>query len=269
LGGLGAKDGLPVTHDWVRSGVVPFLLPWLAILGLLTLKPNRHAAAWLIWLPLALPVALTAFPLPMLPSNTTYLVDAIGALEVALSAVWLLSDYLARRYRIYTFLLIFLALAVFGVLTFGAQQGWNFGGIEIVQFGIVLALGVLVSALVIALAGLVCRGRHHPVGIYPWLLLWLAVVWTAVGVPIALYLSRRWGAHPTWIEFLTFILAVAIVHFVILLPLLILSSASSFYRHRLKALLHVKPESSPMISPLPADQFDDLNPTGKTSTVPL
>jgi hypothetical protein len=32
---------------------------------------------------------------------------------------------------------------------------------------------------------------------------------------------------------------------------LILSSASPFYRERLKALLHVKPETPPLIAPLP------------------
>jgi len=41
--GLGSKDGSPVAYEWVLPGVAPLLLPWLAILGLLTLKPNRFA----------------------------------------------------------------------------------------------------------------------------------------------------------------------------------------------------------------------------------
>ena len=32
---------------------MPQLLPWLAILALLALKPNRGWSAWWIWLPLA------------------------------------------------------------------------------------------------------------------------------------------------------------------------------------------------------------------------
>jgi hypothetical protein len=45
LGALGSKDGLPVAYDWALPGVAPLLLPWLVILGLLTLKPNRCASA--------------------------------------------------------------------------------------------------------------------------------------------------------------------------------------------------------------------------------
>jgi hypothetical protein len=41
------------------------------------------------------------------------------------------------------------------------------------------------------------------------------------------------------------------LHFATLLPFLILSSASPFYRQRLKALLHVTPEAPPVLAPLP------------------
>jgi hypothetical protein len=39
-----------------------------------------------------------------------------------------------------------------------------------------------------------------------------------------------------------------LVNYAMLLPFLILSSASSFYRERLKALLHVKPEVPPTLN---------------------
>ncbi len=38
-------------------------------------------------------------------------------------------------------------------------------------------------------------------------------------------------------------------NFATLLPFLILSSASPFFRERLKALLHVKPETPPPLNP--------------------
>ena len=50
LGGLGSKEGPAVDYYWVLPNIAPMLLPWLAILGLLAAKPNRCAAAWLIWL---------------------------------------------------------------------------------------------------------------------------------------------------------------------------------------------------------------------------
>ena len=53
LGGLGSKQGAPVVYDWVPPSLMPQFLPWLAILALLLLKPNRCASAWWIWVPLA------------------------------------------------------------------------------------------------------------------------------------------------------------------------------------------------------------------------
>lgn len=239
-----------MSHDWVLPGIAPLLLPWLAILALLTLKPNRCGAAWLIWLPLALPLALIAAPLPMLPSGTSFLVDAVVALAAALGAVWLLSNYLARQRWFFTFLLVLLALTGFSALGLVSQPGWSFG-IEIVQSGIVLTMGVLVSALAVALTGLVCRGRYHPFGLYAWLFLWLTVLWTAIAFPILAMFSRRPGGNMMWSEFMALVLMAAIINFAALLAFLILLSASPFYRERLEALLHVKPETRPVMAPLP------------------
>ncbi len=96
LGALGPRDGPPVAYNWVLPGIAPLLLPWLAILGLLVLKPNRCAAAWLIWLPLGCVIAFTLALLPILPAGTDFFLDVIAALAVGLAAVWLLSDYLRR-----------------------------------------------------------------------------------------------------------------------------------------------------------------------------
>jgi hypothetical protein len=46
-------------------------------------------------------------------------------------------------------------------------------------------------------------------------------------------------------------LFMAMFTFAMLLPFLILSSASPFYRERLKALLHVKSEAPPVMAPVP------------------
>jgi hypothetical protein len=54
-----------------------------------------------------------------------------------------------------------------------------------------------------------------------------------------------------WSEFFIPVLAVATANYATLLPFLILSSANPFFRERLKALLHVKPEAPPVIAPLP------------------
>jgi hypothetical protein len=104
------------------------------------------------------------------------------------------------------------------------------------------APGIAVAML---LCGLACRGRHRPFGLYLWLFLSLLAVW--VGVP-ALLQALCWIATPGSIEYALLLgsgpLIVAVTY-ATLLPFLILSSASPFFRERLKALLHVKPEAPP------------------------
>ena len=46
LGGLGAREGLPAHYDWAAPNPIVPLLPWLLVLGLLLLPPNRCGQAW-------------------------------------------------------------------------------------------------------------------------------------------------------------------------------------------------------------------------------
>ena len=250
LGPFGAKEGVPVTYNWVLPGIAPLLLPWLAILGLLTLKPNRRAAAWLIWLPLGCVIAFTLAPQEIMPSGANFFLDVITAMAAGLAAVWLLSNYLRRRHRFVTFLCVLLALAGFGALAFGSSQGLSFAS-ETLTGGITLAVGALISAVTITLAGLICRSRYRPLALYAWLLILLPVIWLVIAMPFFLFAVIASGGRIPWSEFLLPVLAVALGNFALLLPFLLLSSASPFYRERLKLLLHVKPETPPLIAPLP------------------
>ncbi|MGA9453059.1 MAG: hypothetical protein WBW41_17150 [Verrucomicrobiia bacterium] len=254
LGALGSRDGPPVAYDWVLPGIAPLLLPWLAILGLLILKSNRCAGAWLIWLPLACVIAFTLAPLPILPAGTDFFLDVFAALAVGLAAVWLLSDYLRRQNRFVTFLCVLPALAGFSLLAFVSRQGWSFT-IETFEVGIVLAVGVLASSVALSLGGLIYRGRYRPLGLYLWLLILLAVVWLVIAAPFFLFALMASGGTIAWSEFFVPVLAVATVNFATLLPFLILSSASPLFRERLKTLLHVKPEGPPVMAPLPDAQL--------------
>jgi hypothetical protein len=251
LGALGSTDGSPITYNWVLPGVAPLLLPWLAILGLLTLKPNRGAAAWLIWLPLGCVFVLTLAPPLILPSGTNFFPDVIAALAVGLAAVWLLSNHLRQQHRLLTFLSVLLTLAGFSLMAGVSRQGLSLLTTESLQIGIVLAVGVLASSVALSLAGLICRGRYSPIRLYLWLLVLLAVVWLVIAAPFFLFALIASGGRISWSEFFVPVLAVAMVNFATLLPFLILSSASPFFRERLKALLHVKPEAPPAIAPLP------------------
>ena len=250
LGALGSRDGSPIAYNWVLPGIAPLLLPWLVILGLLALKPNRCAAAWLIWLPLGCVFVLTLAPPSFLPPGTNFFMDAIAALAIGLAAVWLLTTYLRRQNRFVTFLCVLLALAGFSVLTAVSRQGLCLLTVESLQIGIVLAVAVLASAAALILSGLICRGRYRPAGLYLWLLVLLAIIWLVIAMPFFVIAVMASSGGIPWNEFFIPVLAVATANYATLLPFLILSSASPLFRERLKALLHVKPEAPPVMAPM-------------------
>jgi hypothetical protein len=250
LGALGSTEGQPVIYNWVPPGLGPLVLPWLAILGLLALKSNRRAAAWWIWLPLGCVTALTVALLPVVPSDASCILDVIAALAAGLGAVWLLSDQLRRPHRFVTFLCLLLALAAFSALAFVPRLDWSFST-ETIVAGILLAAAVLVSAAALSLVGLICRGRGRRVGLYGWLLILLVVIWLVIAAPFCVCALLTSGGSVGWSDFIAPVLGVVMVHFATLLPFLILSSASPFYRERLKALLHLEPETPPMVASLP------------------
>jgi hypothetical protein len=253
LGPLGSKDGPPVYYDWVLSSVTPLLLPWLGILTLLAMKSNRKGAAWLIWLPICCAAAPTLVPFSILPSKTSFFLDLIAALAVGVAAVWLLSDWLRRQHRLLTFLGVVLVLAGFSLPAFVAGQGWDLLNIQTMQTGILLAVSVVVTAIALILDGLICRSRYRPAGLYLWLFVALAAVWLVLVAPFALFVLAFSGGNIEWTQLLAPALMLAMVNFLPVLPFLILSSASPFFRERLKALLHVKMEESP---PLAAPLID-------------
>ena len=45
LGGLGVKQGPPAFYSWTMPSLMPLALPWLALLALLMLPPNRTGQA--------------------------------------------------------------------------------------------------------------------------------------------------------------------------------------------------------------------------------
>ena len=247
LGALGTKDGSPVEYHWTLPNLAPLLLPWLVVLGLLALKPNRRPAAWWIWLPMGCVTAITLVP-PMMPSRTTFFLDVFAALAFGLAAVWLLSNYLQHSHRLLTFLCVLPVLAGFSMLAFVSRQGGSLIDVAALQIGIVLAVSVLASAVALCLAGLICRGRYRPLGLYLWLFLSLVAAWLVMAFPFFLFALVISGGRTPWSEFFVPILAVATGNFAVLLPFLVLSSASPFFRERLAALLHVKPQTSPPLN---------------------
>jgi hypothetical protein len=255
LGGLGSKQGAPVSYNWVRPSLMPQVLPWLAILALLLLKPNRCAAAWWVWVPLACASAIASAPQPVLDllasSNLAPLLDLIGSLGFGLAAVWLLAGYLGRKHRMLAFLGILLAQEVFGLLAFGLRQAGEGFAPETFVVGISLVVSILVTSVALTLAGLVCRGRYGWVRLSLWLIAALVGVWLVIIGPF--FLVARFASHGDvpMTAIIGLVLIASGITFGVLLPFLALSCVNRFYRERLKRLLHLD-GTTPLLAPPPA-----------------
>jgi hypothetical protein len=249
------------------------LLPWLAILALLALKPNRGWSAWWIWVPLAgvaggchwLQQAVHTSPTDRSGEALGMLLEVPIALAFGLAALWLLAPYLGRNHRFRTFLGISAVLLFSIAFSFAATVGWGLGmepvaslldrrhcaatanmGVMALPFLVPLMLPAPGLAAAMVLCGLACRGRHRPFGLYLWFFLSLLVVWAG---PALLQLLCR-IASPGSLEY-ALVLGIGplmvVVTFATLLPFLILSSASPFFRERLQVLLYLRPKAPPAI----------------------
>jgi hypothetical protein len=253
LGGLGAKEGAPVSCHWTVPSILPSLLPWLAILLLLLVKTNHCAQAWWIWVPLGcavvggrlMPSAFAFFP----AESFAMIIDLVCAAAFGVAAVWLLAPQLVRKHRFVTFLCVAPILAAFSLFSFMASQDWGGSGAALILgLSVPLAVDAVVLAVSILLAGLACRGAYCPLGLYAWLLVSQLVLWYVILVPLVVLTMIVSGGRLELLEFMLPPLFAAAVSFVTLLPFLVLSSASPFFRERFKTLLHVKPEVPPPLA---------------------
>jgi hypothetical protein len=227
------------------------MLPWLALLSLLLLKPNRCAQAWWIWASVAGVAAVGAASqseMSFMPSSQAqFFGGAVNAAGFGLAAVWLVAGYLRWKHRALAWVGTLLALAGFSLLTYGIAQAAEGIGGETLAGMVLLTIGAAVISLAIALAGLACRGRYRPLGLCLWLLSALVVVWLLVMGPLFLVAVVFSSGHIPALALAEFVLSAAALSFGVLLPFLILSFANAFYRARLKDLLHLGRETPPPV----------------------
>jgi hypothetical protein len=238
---------------------MPQVLPWLAILALLMLKPNRCGSAWWIWVPLACVGGLTFLVEPLLESIASSTVqmflDWVFALGCGLAAVWLLAGYLGWKHRVLAFVGILTAQGAFSFLAAVMRLGPAGFKLETLPLGgIGLGPSVVVIALALTLAGLGCRGRYGWLRLNLWLIAALGACWLMImGPPFILGMVASGGAV-SLLSLFPYVAGAAAMTFCVLLPFLILSFANGFYRERLKGLLHLGDAAPPPIiaPPMPA-----------------
>jgi hypothetical protein len=230
------------------------LLPWLAILALLALKPNRCWSAWWIWVPLlCLSAGSGCLQLGLQSRRSgvpSEIFSAIFYVPVArafgLAATWLLAIYLARGHRFRTFLHLLLTLAVFNAFTFAVTAGWEEGTeLPMLKLLALLALLTLVVAAAMVLCGATCQGRYRPTLLFLGMFVSLLVVCLVVLAPFGVVEMVTSPGGGQLSEFFLCALGIAVVCFTVLLPFIILSLANALFRERLKALFHLERQAPP------------------------
>ena len=241
LGGLGAKDGPPVMYSWTPSSLMPLFLPWLAVLSLLMLKPNRSAQAWWVWLALGIVCGLGLTIPGWLGGVSSELGDILSQLFIALAfgwcALWLLAPSLSARNRFLTAVGMFLILAGFSLFTYLAREDWGEDWGLRATFFLPLALMGFALVLALSLAGFACRHRFTVLRFLLYLTGSLLAAWTAILLPffaVALFMG---GGGPDWTEFAAVILVCTGISLGSALPFLALCLARPFFGDRLRHLL--------------------------------
>jgi hypothetical protein len=226
------------------------------VLGLLSLRSNRTAQAWWIWLPLGCLIGINA-AWPMLgfvPAEASDLVGLpLDAFAFGLASVWLLAEPLQQRLRFLVFLKMLAALAGISAVLLVIRLDWETPFEAILSLALV-GLCSLVATTGFTLAGWLTRGAYRPAGLALWLALLLAAGWLVIITPFFL-LNLAAGGVAEWLELLQVILVFAGITWGVMLPFLLLAFANPFYRDRLKALLQLECSEPP---PMPASTMPNV-----------
>lgn len=262
LGGLGTKQGPAVGFVWAVPNLLPLLLPWLVVLALLALPSNRNGRAWWIWAPLValalLGAGLGAAAEAADNEGLSYSVKAACAAAFGLAAIWLLGAGLARRCQALSIALMALAFAAVCLLAFVVSPVWEqLWDLRRYEPAIPLYLllfwvaGGLVFAGALNLTGRMCRKRFGRLRVSLLLPLWLWVMWLAAGGLLGCVMRLFFNDSFESSGFLVGTIGLTLVSTALILPFLVLSFTSSFYRERLKDLLRLPTTDSSAPAPAP------------------
>ena len=255
LGGLGAKDGPPVVFAWHAPNPIPFMLPWLALLGLLAPRPNRQRSAWWIFAPSAglwILCSVVGASQTFLPSSTMDgFLCLTRALGFGMAGAWLVGGLLARAHRFLIFLGTTGTMAVLGGVGLVGVQGLEGLGAETMAFGVAILAVALVLSAALGLAGWSCRGCYGPGRVLARFAGILAVAWLCVLAPLLLLTVLMGNGGPVLALVGGAWLAAMLVSLGVSLPFFVLSFANSFYKERLKQLLRLDMEPPPPGVPPP------------------
>lgn len=244
LGALGAKEGPAIAYQWSPPSRLPRLLPALALL--LFLLPKRNRSLQALWLAVPLGVTLAfeslCWAIPGLGKGPDVALREICiAMPFGLAAVWLVSPYLKARNRFLTFLEMLATMELFCLFVCAVRRQWD-GDRGPTDMLIGTAVVGLVLILTVNLAGWSCRQRYGRGRFLFRLTLWIMAGWLAFFIVMAL----SSGPGPLG-EMAVALAIISAVSLALLLPFLLLSAASAFYRQRLKEVLRLADAPPPPV----------------------
>jgi hypothetical protein len=252
LKGLGPNEGAPLSYHWTLPSLMPTLLPWLGVLGLLALRPNRRGQAWWVWLPLALGAGLGfgVTALAEAQSSSDFFGRLVTAGAFGVAAVWLLSFWLDRQPWPLAFLGVLLLQVAASVLTLATDADSESIPAELGLF-VFMSLCGLGIALALTLAGWRCRRRFGAARFAFLVFLFLMAGWLLAALPFCVVVLLA-GQSGVWAYMLLGAAAIATGSFLVLAPFLVLGFGNAFYRERLTAVFNIPDVSPGPPPPLPA-----------------
>ncbi len=237
LGGLGATEGAAIVYPWLPPSTLPQALPWLALPLLLLPRQNRSGQVLWLGLPLLTNLELgwliSITPMGFVGGEKESFRALYNALTLGLAAVWLASPYLNRPARLLTYLSTLMVMVAFGLLAAAIPQPWDDENQRMI---LLISVAVFGAVLVLALhlAGWSCRGRFGAVRFLARLLPAIVACWIVAASAVSLFA----GAGPLW-EMTKALLIATTISVTLLLPFLVVSFCSSFFRDRFKQMLYL------------------------------
>lgn len=247
-GSGGTYEGTPIPYYWNPVWNLLWFGPWLALLVVLCLKPNRQAGAWTVLAPFLVLQglivlaywALVHFGAGASPNGGFLfaLADAVSLLVSAMAILWALSFALQTMPRVAAFFMAVLITAVSAVVGSLCLTGMSPAAAIGIVFLCALGVGALLVGLVIA--GFCCRKRYTAPRFASWLLLWLVAMLALPTLPLvmlsALFMFIAMQEAEAVVPILAggtlTVLGLGVMLYVMVIPFVLLAFRTTCYRDR-------------------------------------
>jgi len=222
---------------------------------MVTVRANRNPRAWLILIPLlAVNLLWTLLKKIMpFPSSAMSMFDQLFvSLTMGISIVLLFGHRIGNRNRFVTFLLAMVLMAGIGIAGAISYSGLAFSP-EVLGAAVVFAVLTLAMLLAFVFAGCCCRKRYSGLRFMLWLAIWTVGACTVIvlgylGIMMIVFSIMGSDIPGGLISALLVALASSLglggSLYVIILPFMILTLRSCFFRERFYACLRLKSMAS-------------------------